>query len=120
MLGPFLGGVLVSNLRYQWTFYIFAIIIFFGGFNCFLWLPNRLNKSDGRPGRVSARSSIISLGIVPEIDEDEEEAERPGRKKITYSLFFKHKRSAFCLIACSISMIFLLFFESILTDELSE
>lgn len=118
MLGPFLGGILYHNLGYEWTFYIFALMIFFGGVNCFIWLPNRLNKNDGKSGRVTARSSIISLGIVPEIDEDEEEAERPGRVKITNLLFFKHKRSAFCLIACSMCMIFLLFFESILSTEL--
>jgi len=65
MLGPVLGSVFMALTHgsFEITFYIFGGLIFAGGLFAFIALPNYLNQDDGEPTGISARASIVSLGI---------------------------------------------------------
>lgn len=134
MLGPVMGSLFMSltNNDFEVTFYIFGALIAAGGMFAFIALPNYLNKAElgVETTGLSARASIVSIGIhgverpVGE-DSDEEEDSLRGpngkkqkQKKVTFGMFLKHPRSLFCLLACGVSMICLLFFESTLAKYL--
>ena len=100
-----------------------------GGTFALFALPNYLNKDTGEPTGISARASIVSIGVHAlerrqdeSSDEEESVRDKNGkikkRKKVTFGMFLKHKRSLFCLVACGVSMICLLFFESTLAKYL--
>jgi MFS family permease len=131
MLGPVLGSVFMNLTggSFEYTFYIFGFLIALGGLFAFCALPNYLNQDNGEPTGISARASIVSLGVHAvekrESEESDEEdsvrdqkGKRKKKKKVTFGMFLKHSRSLFCLVACGVSMICLLFFESTLADYL--
>lgn len=134
MLGPVLGSVFmnITDGSFEITFYIFGFLIACGGLFAFFALPNYLNRDNGEPTGISARASIVSIGVHAvekkegESSSDEEESirdangKRKKKKKVSFGMFVKHSRSLFCLIACGVSMICLLFFESTLADYLKD
>ena len=133
MLGPVLGSAFMNATggNFQVTFYIFGSLIAAGGLFALFALPAYLNKDTGDPIGISARASIVSLGvhaIEKKEDESSEEEEsvrdkngkKKKKKKVSFGMFLKHSRSLFCLIAFGVSMICLLFFESTLADYLKE
>jgi MFS family permease len=65
MLGPVLGSVFMSitDGDFEITFYIFGFLIASGGLFAFFALPNYLNRDNGEPTGISARASIISIGV---------------------------------------------------------
>lgn len=64
MLGPVLGSVFFALTQsFQFTFYIFGLLIFLGGLFAYFALPDYLNKDDGQALGVSARASIMSIGV---------------------------------------------------------
>jgi MFS family permease len=88
MLGPVMGSVFMNltDDSFEYTFYIFGGLIAAGGLFAFFALPNYLNKADADPTGVSARASIVSIGIHgverKEDSDDEDESMRgPGGKK---------------------------------------
>jgi MFS family permease len=131
MLGPVLGSVFMNMTDgdFEVTFYIFAFLIACGGMFAFFALPNYLNRDNGEPTGISARASIVSIGVHAierkenESSEDDESTRDPNGKRkkvkrVSFGMFLKHTRSLFCLIACGASMICLLFFESTLAKYL--
>jgi MFS family permease len=119
----------ITDGDFEVTFYIFGFLIASGGLFAFFALPNYLNRDNGEPTGISARASIISIGVhaverKADEDSDEEQSVRDAKgkrkkaKKVSFGMFLKHSRSLFCLIACGASMICLLFFESTLANYL--
>jgi MFS family permease len=132
MLGPVLGSVFMNLTggSFEYTFYIFGFLIMMGGLFALFALPKSLNSDTGEPTGISARASIVSIGVHAiekkhdeESDEEDESVrdkngKRKKAKKVTFGMFLKHPRSLFCLLACGVSMICLLFFESTLSNYL--
>jgi uncharacterized membrane protein YgaE (UPF0421/DUF939 family) len=46
MVGPVIGSVIYGLVKYEWTFYIFAIGLAVAGVGVFFMLPSRLNRID--------------------------------------------------------------------------
>lgn len=44
MVGPVMGSVINGLVGYEWTFYVFAIILGAASVFCFVALPSRLNE----------------------------------------------------------------------------
>lgn len=65
MLGPVLGSVFMNltDGSFEITFYIFGFLIAMGGLFAFFALPNYLNRDNGEPTGISARASIVSIGV---------------------------------------------------------
>jgi MFS family permease len=133
MLGPVLGSAFMSmtGKDFESTFYIFGFLIACGGLFAFFALPNYLNRDNGEPTGISARASIVSIGVhaverkPDEVSDDDESTrdangKRKKQKKVSFGMFLKHTRSLFCLIACGACMICLLFFESTLARYLKD
>lgn len=134
MLGPVLGSLFMNltDGNFEVTFYIFGALIAAGGLFALFALPNYLNKDNGEPTGISARASIMSIGVhaleKKEGEEEEEDDEsmrdangkRKKKKTVSFGMFLKYPRSLFCLLACAVSMICLLFFESTLSKYLED
>lgn len=79
MLGPVLGSAFYNLTEsFQSTFYIFGVLIFGGGLFAYTCLPNYLNDDDGKTTKVSARASIVSIGVhaIEKGEEDEDQSLR--------------------------------------------
>ncbi len=49
MLGPVIGALLYSALKYEWTFFAFTVIMAFGCLTILILLPKNAGKGKERP-----------------------------------------------------------------------
>jgi DHA1 family solute carrier family 18 vesicular amine transporter 1/2 len=103
MLGPVIGSFMYNFLEYMGTFFAFTIILLL---NCILvsfTLPSSLNDAPEEPAE--------------EIGDDGEVVER---KKITYAMFLKNRRSLFAYLSCAMIGIFTSYNSSFLSIILED
>lgn len=100
MVGPVLGSVLYSKLNYQWTFYVFGGILTLASIVVFFLLPSRINHQQPIYGRVASEDPVL--------------IEQASQIKA----FFTNKRVLYAIISSMLSMIFMQFFQSILSIRL--
>lgn len=104
MLGPVIGQVIYSQLGFEFTFYCFALLEFLTLIMAMFIIPSKFNSS----ASVSEMHRHEPDDML--IDHD---------IPISYWLFFKNKRAMVASLTAIVSMVIMLFFESILSDELN-
>ncbi len=81
MAGPVFGSFLYSATSYQTTFYVLSGVIFCGGILVFFFVPNSLNHVTENENKISARSTLISMGMAPSFIEGDEQLQPRKRFK---------------------------------------
>jgi MFS family permease len=97
VIGPVIGGILNTWLKYFLTYLIFAGMLAINGIIVFVFMPNELNNN-------------------PEITEYEINVmSQKASKKINYWMFIKNRRCLFALLSCTILNFFVLFKQAFVT-----
>ena len=120
MIGPVLGSFIFGLCGYEKTFYVFGTIIGIGLIVVFFLLPPRLNKNvmpssvhdANREKNANADGSKKSLNVSRDHEEEE------GRKPVTFVMILKNRRAMVAAVSSMFAMIFMLFYDSILSDRL--
>jgi MFS family permease len=113
MIGPVLGSAVFGFAGYEKTFYVFGTVIGIGLITVFFLLPSRLNHVS--VAHDEPRGS--EEGEEHEVDASEGQA-APEEKKVTFSMILTNKRAMIAAVASMFAMIFMLFFDSILSKRL--
>jgi MFS family permease len=103
MAGPVIGSLIYGLVGYEYTFYCFSGIIALGLILSFFLLPNRINKV-AEPKDDDSRKSGVVESQIP----------------VTYSLFYTNRRAMFAVIASVFAMVFMIFYDSILSNRLKQ
>jgi predicted MFS family arabinose efflux permease len=106
MIGPVLGSLVYGWVQYSGTFYVFGSVIFVGLVTVSLLLPSRLNHAQGFQPREA--------GEAKKTLNDSHEDNRP----VTFSMILTNRRAMVAAVASCFAMIFMLFFDSILSQRL--
>ncbi|CDW87636.1 permeases of the major facilitator superfamily [Stylonychia lemnae] len=101
MIGPVIGQALYSILDFEYTFFCSAAIVGTSLILTLVLIPQRINNTSS-----NERDSITSS----------QRAEND--KRISYKMMIKNKRVMIACISVIIAMVFMLFFETILADQL--
>lgn len=101
MIGPVLGSLIYSSLGYRDTFFVFGGILIVGLVLCIILIPNNVNFKKNN------------------LDEDNQE-DGKKQKEITFKLFYTNTRVMIAFFSSILSMILMLFFDSILTLRLED
>jgi MFS family permease len=110
MIGPVLGSVVYGLVGYESTFYIFGGVIFCGLCTVFVLLPGRLNHAkDSQPEPEKAGDAKKSLNVSGE-----------DHRPVTFRMILTNRRAMIAAVASCFAMIFMLFFDSILSARLKE
>jgi predicted MFS family arabinose efflux permease len=104
MIGPVLGSMVYSSLGYENTFFFFSALLLVSCVFVFFILPARLNKLD-----------------ADQIEEDNEKqsTSQIQGKEITFMMFLKNGRAMLAVFSSMIAMVFMLFYNGILANELT-
>lgn len=127
MLGPVIGQALYSLVQFEKTFYIFAGIMSVAMLIIVVVIPSHLNHADDILSRgeidqyferlksTDARSSsfLVSRPVLMRSD-----AKTTQSSEVTYLMFLKNRRAMMALVSGIFAMIFMLFFDGILTMHL--
>ena len=106
MIGPVLGSMIYASLGYEKTFFVFAGMLLLSCCFVFFILPSRMNKIDENL-EAEAEADQEGGSIVPE-------------KEITFKMFIFNPRAMMAIISSAIAMIFMLFYNGILSVHLQE
>lgn len=104
MSGPVIGSILYKHLKFSNTFLVFSGLMLACGFLVLIFLPKRLNFSKDPYEELQKELRASEL-------------ER-GRKIPSFIIFFKNVRSVVTIASATIAMIFMLFFNAILSEHL--
>lgn len=100
MVGPVLGAFLFGHLHYEWTFITISCILLVCTIIVALMLPQRLNQFNEKA------------------DAAQDEFDKELTRKVTFRMFFTNKRALLAIISAIFAMIFMLFFDAILSVRL--
>eukprot|EP00347_Sterkiella_histriomuscorum_P005636 403355840 len=103
MLGPVIGQALYTALDFEYTFYCTTGILCMPLILVIFLIPNKMNRSD--EDRADSMTSSQRL---------------QNQKKITLKMLLKNKRVMMASISSIFAMIFMLFYDTILSDQLIE
>ena len=101
MSGPVIGSIIYKYCHFEVTFFIFAGLLFFCGLMVLFFLPNRLNAKAEIPEAEQKRQSQIVEGPT-----------------ITFGMFLFNMRAMVTIVSAAMAMVFMLFFNAILSDHL--
>ena len=102
MSGPVIGSIIYKYLAFQYTFVVFAGLMLFCGVLCIFFLPSRLND------------------MTKEIEEEksQRESQKLQEETVSFKVFFFNMRAMVTVCSAAIAMVFMLFFNAILSDHL--
>jgi len=116
MLGPVLGQLIYTKVEYAATFYIFAGILTCALIVVLFIIPSHLNHvafdQSKTPSMVESKDGELGNQMAQFIPSEAE------TRTIEYKIFFRNPRAMIAAISSMFSMIFMLFFDSILSDHL--
>eukprot|EP00347_Sterkiella_histriomuscorum_P004444 403360434 len=104
MLGPVIGQALYSALDFEYTFYVTTAIIFVPFMLVIFFIPNRINKQVKDQNADSMTSS----------------QKIQNNRKVGLKMLLTNKRVMMASISSIFAMIFMLFYDTILSDQLLE
>ena len=127
MLGPVIGQALYTFVQYEKTFYIFAGLLTVAMITLVIVIPNSLNHADDFMSKEevdlyferlkstdAASSSYIGQGrLLMRSD-----AKTSQSRGVTYMMFLRNRRAMMATVSAVFAMIFMLFFDGILTMHL--
>lgn len=102
MSGPVIGSIIYKYAQFEWTFFIFAGLLFVCGLLVLFFLPNRLNNKAEVTDVEKERNSQIVEGPI-----------------ITFGMFLFNLRAMVTICSAAIAMVFMLFFNAILSEHLT-
>ena len=128
MMGPIVGQALYTYFNFQKTFYIFAGLLAIGMLVIMCIIPNKLNHAD----EIMSRSEIdlyferlkstdaASTTYIPPNNRvlTSSYAKTSFSREVTYWMFLRNRRAMMSVLSAVLAMVFMLFFESILTMHL--
>ena len=122
MAGPVLGSFVYSMTGYMETFLFFAFLGLVSLLAVLIFVPNTLNQNSKRKSHTS---SLFLLGSdMDSLAQTEQSAtdktSQSSTSEIFYYMFFNNSRSVFALLACAMIVVFLDFYQSILSVHLLE
>jgi MFS family permease len=123
MIGPVLGSFVYAAFGYMHTFFFFVILEVMAVAALALLVPNRLNYNSKRVKKQEIKDSFIFKSQEDSQSEDLEVSRVSGGstesvEEIFYWMFFNNSRSIFALITCTMVVIFIDFYEAILSVHL--
>ena len=107
MIGPVLGSLVYGFAGYEKTFYVFGSVIGLGLIAVFILLPKRLNHVNTEPKAAEEAA----------VHEQAEEGAQDHRH-VSFKMILTNRRAMIAAVASMFSMIFMLFFDSILSVRL--
>lgn len=103
MLGPVIGQALYSVLDFEYTFYCTSGILCIP-FICVVFLiPSKLNRTNQERNDSMTSSQ-----------------RRENQKRVTYKMMLLNKRVLMASVSSLVSMVCMLFYDTILSDQLLE
>jgi len=125
MLGPVLGQLIYTKVEYAATFYIFAGILTCALIVVLFIIPSHLNHvafdQSKTPSMVESKDGELGNQMAQFIPSEAETVRNfisIFKRTIEYKIFFRNPRAMIAAISSMFSMIFMLFFDSILSDHL--
>jgi MFS family permease len=125
MLGPVLGSLIYAKAGYELTFYIFGGILGAALIIVIIILPWSLNHTKVNEVEIMEKEVETRNTMQRMIKATLENKPRPDPAPvapldISYSIFFRNSRAMVACISAMFSMIFMLFFDSILSNHLKK
>jgi MFS family permease len=128
MMGPIVGQALYTYFNFQKTFYIFAGALGVGMLIIMFIIPNKLNHAD----EIMSKSEIdLYFERLRSTDGASNSFVQPNSRvlmrsdaktslsrEVTYWMFLRNRRAMMSVLSAVLAMVFMLFFESILTVHL--
>lgn len=105
MVGPVMGSMIYSSLGYENTFFVFSGLLFVACVFVFFILPGRLNK-------------LEESNADSEADEERNSVE--AEKQVTFKMFLFNGRVMMATFSSMIAMVFMLFYNGILSVHLQK
>lgn len=105
MVGPVMGSMIYSSLGYENTFFVFSGLLFVSCVFVFFILPGRLNKLD-------------EPAVDAEADQERNSVE--AEKQVTFKMFLFNGRAMMATFSSMIAMVFMLFYNGILSVHLQK
>lgn len=135
MMGPVLGQALYAQFQYEKTFYIFAAMLALAMVALAFIIPNSLNHADDIMSKEevdqyferlrsthSARSSDYirssSHHQRPLMPLRGSDIKTTLSRDVTYKMFLRNRRAMMAVVSAMFAMVFMLFFDGILTMHL--
>lgn len=100
MVGPVLGSMIYSSLGYENTFFVFAGMLLVSCGFVFFILPARLNRLESDMADAEAADGEKSSVVV---------------KEVTFKMFLFNSRAMLAVFSSMIAMVFMLFYNGILS-----
>lgn len=123
MLGPVLGQALYSLVNFEITFYIFGGALSLAMIIVMIIIPSHLNHADDVATKEeidlyferlkSTDSATNSFNHIP--FPRRSDIKTTLSRDVTYWMFLKNRRAMMATVSAVFAMIFMLFFDSILT-----
>lgn len=101
MSGPVIGSIIYKYLAFQYTFVVFSGFMLFCGLIVLFFLPNRLNDMSKEVEEEKRKSQTVQ-------EED----------PVSFKAFLFNSRAMVAVCSAAIAMVFMLFFNAILSDHL--
>lgn len=105
MVGPVMGSMIYSSLGYENTFFVLSGLLFVSCVFVFFILPGRLNKLD-------------EPAVDAEADQERNSVE--AEKQVTFKMFLFNGRAMMATFSSMIAMVFMLFYNGILSVHLQK
>jgi MFS family permease len=102
-LGPCIGSVFYSQLRYAWTMYMFGFFNAAAMILCYWFIPSELNKTANRAEVAEFQAEAANLM-------DDEEVEVKKKAKISWCTVLKNRHFTFAVLTCFIGTVNLTYF----------
>jgi len=129
MMGPIIGQALYTFVNFELTFYIFAGVLCLGMLVIVIVIPNKINHAeeimtkseiDQYFERLKSTDGASSSFLGPKNSRVlmRSDAKTSMSREITYWMFLRNRRAMMSVLSAVLAMVFMLFFESILTMHL--
>lgn len=129
MMGPIIGQALYTFVNFELTFYIFAGVLCLGMVVIMIVIPNKINHAeeimtkseiDQYFERLKSTDGASSSFLGPKNSRVlmRSDAKTSMSREITYWMFLRNRRAMMSVLSAVLAMVFMLFFESILTMHL--
>ena len=106
MVGPIMGSMIYSHVGYENTFFIFSGMLLVSCIFVYFILPARLNKLD--------------LDSELQAADDEKNSQVVPAKQVSFKMFLFNTRAMLAVVSSTIAMVFMLFYNGILSVHLQE
>lgn len=128
MMGPVFGQALYSVVQYEWTFYIFAMVLAVAMVVLIFIIPNSINHADDIFSKAEIDQYFEMLKSTERGESTYQpnnnrllmmsEAKTTSSKDVTYIMFLKNRKAMMSIASAMFAMMFMLFFDGILTMHL--